>query len=87
MIPVLGTWVFGITVLGTWVFGISVFGSSVSRYSVFGSSVSRYSCDGQVLMAYAAYVVIFVVRYAVYPLSTPARQLGGGVKCSWLNEE
>ena len=58
MIPVLGTKVFGITVLGTWVFGISVLG-----IWVFGISVLR---DEQVLTAYAAHVIIIVVRYAVY---------------------
>ena len=67
-----------IPVLGTRYLGFR------TRYSVFGSSVSRYSCDGQVLMANAAHVVVFVVRYAVYPHSTPARQEGGGVRCSCL---
>ena len=57
MIPVLGTKVFGITVLGTWVFG-----NSVRGIWVFGISVLR---DEQVLMAYAAHVVITAVRYAV----------------------
>ena len=31
-------------------------------------------------MAYAVHVVIIVVRYAVYPPSTPARQVGGGME-------
>ena len=76
MVPVLGI---RYSVSRYWVLG-----SSVARYSVFGSSVSRYSCDGQVLMAYAAHVVMIVVRYAVYPPSTPARQEGGGVRCRCL---
>ena len=79
-VSVLGTVsVFCTRVFGTrYCFGIPYEGL---RYSVF-----RWSCNGQVLTAYAVQVAGIVVRYAVYPPSTPARSVGGVDKCSCTGE-
>ena len=59
-----GTRYLGIRYHGTGYLGLRYLGT---RYLGFGISVLR---DEQVLMAYAAHVMIIVVRYAVYNFSS-----------------